>query len=204
MMRLDGCHALITGASSGIGREFACQLAGRAALLVLVARRLDRLEELRSELAARNSQLRIEIRRTDLTEEEEINALVAWVDGQNLAINLLINNAGLGDLGAFATADPEKLDRMMLVNMVGLTRLTRGLLPRMIARERGTILNVSSSAGFLPLAEFCGLRRDESLRDQFVGSVAGRVAWDRSECDRSLSRTGANGIHGNGAPPNAG
>ncbi|MBA3960491.1 MAG: SDR family oxidoreductase [Chthoniobacterales bacterium] len=153
-MRLNGCHALITGASSGIGREFARQLAARAGLLVLVARRLDLLEELRAELAGAHPQLRLEIRRTDLTNDNEIEALLAWLQSENLAPDFLINNAGLGDLGAFATADPEKLDRMMLVNIVGLTRLTRGLLPAMIAQNRGAIVNVSSSAGFLPLVNF--------------------------------------------------
>jgi short-subunit dehydrogenase len=64
---------------------------------------------------------------------------------------LLINNAGLGDLGPFVNGSPERIDEMMLVNMVALTRLGRGLLPSMIAQKRGTILNVSSSAGFLPI-----------------------------------------------------
>ncbi len=153
-MRIDGCRALITGASAGIGREFARELAGRAATLILVARRFERLEQLRDELITKHPQLHVEIRRTDLTKRDEIDGLLAWIDGQKLAVDFLINNAGLGDLGAFATADPEKLDRVMLVNMVGLTRLTRALLPPMIARKGGAILNVSSSASFLPMANF--------------------------------------------------
>lgn len=127
MNPLDGCHALITGASAGIGREFARQLAGRAATLVLVARRLERLEELREDLQARHSQLRVETRHVDLTHAQEITDLLSWLEEKRLSINLLINNAGLGDLGPFATVDPEKLDRILLVNVVALTRLTRAL-----------------------------------------------------------------------------
>ena len=68
-MRLEGCHALVTGASAGIGREFARQLGGRAATLVLVARRKERLEELRAELVQRHPRLRVEIRPADLSQQ---------------------------------------------------------------------------------------------------------------------------------------
>jgi short-subunit dehydrogenase len=153
-MQLDSCHALVTGASAGIGREFARQLAGRAATLVLVARRKVRLEELRAELLQRHSPLRVEIRPTDLSKHESIDELLAWAATQKPTIDVLINNAGLGDLGAFVSGDPERIDQMMLVNMVALTRLTRGLLPAMIAQKRGAVLNVSSSASFLPIPNF--------------------------------------------------
>ncbi|MGI8956102.1 MAG: SDR family NAD(P)-dependent oxidoreductase [Chthoniobacterales bacterium] len=153
-MQLEGCHALVSGASSGIGREFARQLCDRAATLVLVARRKERLEELRAELLERNALLQVEIRTADLSKHDAVDELIAWATAQKPAIDLLINNAGLGDLGAFATADPERLDEMMMVNMVALTRLTRGLLPVMIEQRRGAILNVSSSAGFLSMSNF--------------------------------------------------
>lgn len=153
-MRLENCHALITGASAGIGREFAKQLAGRASLLILVARRQERLEQLRAELQAEHPQLRIEVRSTDLAETAEIASLLDWIAAEKFSLDLLVNNAGLGDLGSFASAEMEKLDRIMLVNMVALTRLTRSLLPALIAQKRGAILNVSSSASFLPMANF--------------------------------------------------
>lgn len=153
-MKLEGCHALITGASAGIGRELARQLAGRAATLVLVARREERLAQLRDELTGQHPRLRVALHRTDLAFTEEVSELVGWIERENFAIDLLINNAGLGDLGPLATADQAKIDRTMLVNMVALTRLTRALLPAMIARKRGAILNVSSSASFLPIPNF--------------------------------------------------
>jgi uncharacterized protein len=150
-MTLDGSSALITGASAGIGREFARQLAGRARSLVLVARREERLNELRDELRNRNAQLGVHARVVDLCDKSQVDDLIAWLDQNKIDIDLLINNAGLGDYGSFATSDPERNDRMIQVNIAALTLLTRRLLPQMIARKRGAILNVSSSAGFLPI-----------------------------------------------------
>jgi uncharacterized protein len=153
-MKLEGCSALITGASVGIGREFARQLAGRARSLVLVARRDQKLNELRDDLKQQHPNLTVHIRKTDLADLAQLKELVGWLESQEIDIDLLINNAGLGDSGPFATSDPIRNEQMMLVNMVALTSLTRHLLPRVIARQRGGILNVSSSAGFLPIPDF--------------------------------------------------
>jgi short-subunit dehydrogenase len=153
-MKLDDSNALITGASAGIGREFARQLAGRARSLVLVARREQRLSELRGELTQHHPNLVVHIRETDLADLAQLKELVAWLEREKINVDLLINNAGLGDSGPFATSNPKRNEQMMLVNMVALTSLTRHLLPQMIARKRGGILNVSSSAGFLPIPGF--------------------------------------------------
>ncbi len=153
-MKLDGCNALITGASAGLGREFARQLAGRARSLILVARREQRLNELRDELIHRHPNLTVHVRKTDLANPSELEELIAWLEREKIDVDLLINNAGLGDSGPFATSDPTRNEQMMFVNMVALTSLTRHLLPQMIARKRGGILNVSSSAGFLPIPGF--------------------------------------------------
>ena len=150
-MKIEGCSALITGASAGIGREFARQLATRARTLVLVARREQRLNELRDELRNRNAHLSVHARVVDLCDKRQIDDLIAWLERENINIDFLINNAGLGDYGSFATSDPEQDDRILEVNVAALTLLTRRLLPQMIARKRGAILNVSSSAGFLPI-----------------------------------------------------
>jgi short-subunit dehydrogenase len=150
-MKIDGCSALITGASAGIGREFARQLAGRARSLIFVARREQELSELRDELSQKFPNLTLRIRKTDLAELAQLKELMAWLDYEKIDVDLLINNAGRGDSGPFATSDPIRNEQMILVNMVALTSLTRHLLPPMIARKRGGILNVSSSAGFLPI-----------------------------------------------------
>jgi short-subunit dehydrogenase len=153
-MRLDGCNALITGASAGIGREFARCLAGHAHSLVLVARREPRLLELRAELCARHPNLAVHVRAVDLSDPAQIDALVDSLGKSSLQVDFLINNAGLGDMGPFRTIDPVRLRSMLQVNVSALTFLTRKLLPPMIAQKRGAILNVSSSAAFLPIPDF--------------------------------------------------
>lgn len=173
--RLEGCHALVTGASAGLGREFARQLGGRAAKLVLVARRKERLEELRAELLSRHPALQIQIRPTDLSQPAEVDALIAWAVAQKPAIDLLINNAGLGDYGSIATADPKRLDEMMEVNIVALTRLTRGLLPAIMELKRGAILNVSSSAGFLPIPNFAVYSATKAYVNSFSEALRSEV-----------------------------
>lgn len=152
--RLEGSSALITGASAGIGREFARQLAGRASSLVLVARRQERLEELRDELTKRDPNLKVHIRAVDLSDERAVIELSDWLEHEKVPIDLLINNAGLGDVGPFATSELPRVKEMLAVNVTALTLLTRSLLPGMIAQGRGAILNVSSTAGFLPIAGF--------------------------------------------------
>ena len=153
-MKLEGCSALITGASAGIGREFARQLAGRGRSLILVARREQKLNELCEDLKQQHPNLTVHICKTDLANLTQLKELVAWLEREKTDVDLLINNAGLGDLGPFATSDPIRNEQMTLVNVVALTSLTRHLLPQMIARKRGGILNVSSSAGFLPIPNF--------------------------------------------------
>jgi short-subunit dehydrogenase len=168
---LAGSTALITGASAGIGREFARQLAGRAGSLVLVARRRERLEELRDELTKRDPNLNVHIRVADLTDERAVVELGDWLERENIPIDLLINNAGLGDYGTFATSGPDRINEMLFVNIVALTSLTRRLLPAMIARKRGAILNVSSSAGFLPMSSLAVYAATKSYVTSFSEAI---------------------------------
>ena len=128
-MKLEGCSALITGASAGIGREFARLLVGRADLLVLVARRAERLEELRRELTSRDPKLVIHARAVDLADKLQLRGLVQWLKQEGIGIDFLINNAGLGDMGAFATGDPERIEQIQLVNMVALPLLRANCCP---------------------------------------------------------------------------
>ena len=150
-MKIDGCNALITGASAGIGCEFARQLAGRARSMILIARREEQLVELNHELQQQHENLRVHIRKVDLSNLAQLKELMESLDREQVEIDLLVNNAGLGDAGLFATSDPTRNEQMLLVNVVALTSLTRHLLPHMIAKRHGGILNVSSSAGFLPI-----------------------------------------------------
>ncbi len=174
-MKVDNCKALITGASAGFGREFARQLANRAGSVVLVARRRERLEQLRNELIKSNPNLNVHIYNIDLADKAQVNGLIDLLARDNIDIDLLINNAGLGDLGPFATSDPERIDQMIQVNMAALTLLTRKLLPPMITRKRGVILNVSSSAGFLPIPGFAVYAATKAYVTSFSEALRGEL-----------------------------
>ncbi len=151
MKFFEGCTALITGASSGFGAEFARQLAPAAQSLVLVARRNDRLETLRAELTEKFPQLSVFIYAADLADENARIALVHWLREQAIPVDFLVNNAGLGDHGAFETGEWGRVRAMLDVNISALTHLTHLLLPALRGSGRSAILNVSSVAGFLPL-----------------------------------------------------
>jgi uncharacterized protein len=174
-MNLDSCSALITGASAGIGREFARRLANRARALVLVARRKQRLNELRDELRSRHPQLNVQTRTVDLCDKLQIDELVRWLGQNKIDIDFLINNAGLGDYGPVATSDFERDDRIIQVNVAALAFLTRLLLPQMIQRKRGAILNVSSSAGFLPIPGMAVYAASKAFVNSFTEALRAEV-----------------------------
>ena len=136
--------ALITGASSGIGEEFARQLAGRGYDLVLVARRKDRLEQLAEQIPTTAHV----IARDLASEAAELPGRVA-----NLAVDvdLLVNNAGFGLRGHFVELDAEREAEMVRLNCEAVVRLTHAFVPRMIERGRGGVITVGSTAGMQPL-----------------------------------------------------
>jgi len=142
---------LITGGSAGIGSEFARQLAPMVSRMVLLARRSDRLEALKSELSGVNPRLELFTQPVDLRNQDELEGVCDWLAQNDLVIDLLINNAGLGDHGPFIDSQWERVGSMLDVNMRALTYLTLRLLSGMKKSGRGAILNVSSTAGFLPL-----------------------------------------------------
>lgn len=144
--------ALVTGASSGIGVEFARQLASTGHDLVLVARRVERLEALASELAA--SGARVEVLPADLTRPEAPAEIEAELAARGLVVDVLVNNAGLGGHGAFATAPWPKDATMIDLNVRALTELTKRFLPGMLERGAGGVLNVASTASFQSMPYF--------------------------------------------------
>lgn len=146
--------ALVTGASAGIGAEFARQLAPRCAVLVLVARRAARLVELAGELEREHPGLRVLPLEADLADPRARLQAVAHLLSKGLVPDLLVNNAGMGDYGEFATADWGKIEAMLRLNIEALTHLSHALLPAMIGRQGGAILNVSSLASLLPIPDF--------------------------------------------------
>lgn len=142
--------ALVTGASSGIGETFARQLASKKIDLVLVARSQDKLEQLATELAAQH-QIKTKVVAKDLTEKEAGKAVLEEIQAEGLTIDLLINNAGFGDYGAFSDRPLSKQLAMVQLNISVLVELTGLFLPIMQQRGSGTIINISSIAGFQPL-----------------------------------------------------
>ncbi len=141
--------ALITGASSGIGLAIAQRFAKGEYDVILVARSEDKLKALQSELAQKHG-IEAFVFSHDLTQTDAPQKLFDQIQQQNLTVDVLVNNAGYGDHGEFASSDWEKQEGMILLNMLALTHLTRLFLPGMIQRGWGKILNTSSTAAFQP------------------------------------------------------
>ena len=137
----------ITGASSGIGQEFARRYAKLGFRLILTARRKDRLETLAAELLAKYNTVS-RILTADLAQEAELDRLCAALDGER--IDIFINNAGFGVCGRFLETDVERELSMAKVNVLALHRLFKFAVQKMQAQGFGTVLNVASSAGLLP------------------------------------------------------
>jgi uncharacterized protein len=136
--------ALVTGASAGLGVEFARQLSKRGHALVLAARRKERLDELAGELGNARAVV------VDLSKAHAAEELMADVEAAGEQVDVLVNNAGFGLIGSFAELDAARERQMIDLNVGTLTELCRSVAPQMIARKSGAILNVASTAAFQP------------------------------------------------------
>lgn len=143
---------MITGASSGIGRELALEFAARSQALILVARRLDRLERLRTDLLERHPAVNVLVLGADLAEEREIEMLVRRVAEQAGAVDVLVNNAGVGDSVLFDRSEWARTRQVLHTNILAVAQLTSAFLPGMVSRGRGGVLNIGSGAGLTVLA----------------------------------------------------
>lgn len=140
--------ALITGASAGIGAEFARQLAVQGTNLVLVARRVEKLEILATELKQKHP-ISTELIPADLSKTEDVTRLESIIS--DIAdLDLLVNNAGFGSVSRFFEGDPESHFKMLHVHVTASVHLTRAALPGMVTRKRGWIINLASVAAFVP------------------------------------------------------
>jgi short-subunit dehydrogenase len=138
---------IITGASSGIGTELAWAFAARGASLVLTARREDRLAALKAGIEAAHA-VSVEVIALDLEQPDAPDRLVAALEARAITIHTLVNSAGFGLRGNFATLPYEEQIAMLQLNIVALTKLCRLVLPGLLARRAGGILNVASTAAF--------------------------------------------------------
>jgi uncharacterized protein len=145
--------ALITGASSGLGAEFAAQLAGRGHDVILVARSGDRLAALAERLIAEHG-IRAHVLVQDLAEPDAARRIADQLGVRGLRVDLLVNNAGFGTCGRFEEISGTRDHDQLMVNVVALVDLTHELVPGMVERGSGSVVNVASNAAFQPSPYF--------------------------------------------------
>lgn len=136
--------ALVTGASSGIGAEFAKQLSARGYEVILVARRTERMQELATQLGGGSHVIGCDL-------ASEADALPAKVAALGVEVDLLVNNAGFGTHGRFAVIEPRRDAEQVRLNCEALVTLTHAFLPAMLARRRGGVITIASTAGMQPI-----------------------------------------------------
>lgn len=144
---------LITGASSGIGEETAYQLAKNGKNLILIARRLEKLEEVKQKCEEIGSKKCL-IFPIDLTKTNQIDQLLYSIEEKNIVIDVLINNAGFGHLGPFVEMDYAKVEKLFKVNVLSLMYLTQKIALRMLDQKSGKIINLASLAGEVATKDF--------------------------------------------------
>jgi uncharacterized protein len=141
--------ALITGASSGIGLEFAKTFAAAKNNLVLVARSEGKLNVLANELKMAHG-IAVKVISTDLSSMDEVQRVYDTCKAENIVVDYLVNNAGFGDFGFFVESDWDKTAQMIDLNIKSLTKMCRLFIPDMLERKAGKIMNVASTAAFQP------------------------------------------------------
>ncbi|MCW3466919.1 3-ketoacyl-ACP reductase [Chitinophaga nivalis] len=145
MESLKGKKALITGGGKGIGRALALALAAEGVDIALMGRSAGPLEEVAT--AVRNAGVKAAVATADVADMAAVNAAVAQLTGELGAIDILLNNAGIAAFGGFLELEPAQWEQMIQVNLLGVYYVTRAVLPSMIERKTGDIINISSTAG---------------------------------------------------------
>ncbi len=166
---------IVTGASSGIGTEIARVLASRGHGLTLVARRLERLERLAGLLHQQHG-VRVEVVVADLVEPAQRRAVVDAVAERGLTAQVLVNNAGFSTTGPVAEIDPGREINMLRTNVEAVDHLCGLVVPGMVARGRGAILNVASTASYQPLPGQAGYSASKAFVRTYSTALAGEVA----------------------------
>ena len=159
-MKFDPTHALVTGASAGIGEGIAKELASRGINLTLVARRADKLEALADSLRSTHK-VTVAVLGADLCDPGELALVEARLASVDEPIDMVVNNAGFGTTGRFAQAVIDDEEREIRLNVIAVTRLTRAALGAMVPRNRGWIVNVSSLGSFQSgpgMATYCATK----------------------------------------------
>jgi len=173
---VDGGTVLVTGASAGIGRELAVQLAARAGTVVLLARRAGRLEELRASLLARHPQLQVVALPVDLSDERDVGRVVTEVTEQAGPVDVLVNNAGVSDQDLFDRADWSRIRQVLHTNVIAVAQLTAALVPSMVVRGRGGVLNMGSGAGLTVMPAAAAYSASKHFIDGFSEALRADLA----------------------------
>ena len=150
MRDYQGKTAVITGASSGIGVEFANRFAERGANLVLVARRKERLESVAKQIQSKHK-VKVDVVVADLAEVGSAEKLFKTLQRKKLQIDVLVNNAGFGTMGEFKNHDLNRIAEEIQLNVSTLVQLTRLALPAMLQRNNGVVVNIASTAAYQPV-----------------------------------------------------
>jgi hypothetical protein len=168
--------ALVTGASSGIGREIARRLAAEGTDLVVVARDRERLDALAAELSGRHPGRTVEVLPADLADARQLAAVEQRVSNPDRPVDLVVNNAGFGTYGPLAAADVDAEEREIAVNVVAVVRLTHAAVAAMTARGRGAVMNISSVAGLQATPGNATYGASKAFVASFGEAVSGELA----------------------------
>jgi short-subunit dehydrogenase len=183
--------AVVTGASSGLGREFALALAERGHPVLAAARRGERLSALADEVQARGGRLEPLI--ADLSAAGGLEMLLA--KAAELDVELLVNNAGVATYGPFASLSPERERELVRLNVEAIVVLTRGLLPAMLASGRGGVINLASQIAFQPVPYFATYAASKTFRAQLLRGARRGVARHRRARHRGRAGLRQHRVH---------
>ena len=168
--------ALVTGASAGIGLEVARVLGRKLETVIVIARRVERLNQLATELQSQTPKLRVVVETADLADVQAVEVLLKRLDESGLAVDVLINNAGLGEAELFERSPWNRIRQIVEVNIVTMLRLSHHFLPRMVSRGHGAILNIGSGAGYAAMPNAAVYTASKHFVRAFTESLRAQVA----------------------------
>src|SRR5215469_4126326 len=168
--------ALITGASAGIGFELTKVLAPKLDALVVVARRTERLTQLKNDLQAQLPKLGVVLESADFSNPDAVETLLRRLDAHGLTVDVLVNNAGLGESELFERSPWSRIQQIVAVNVLAMLRLSHHFLPPMISRGHGAILNIGSGAGYGAMPNAAVYTASKHFVRAFTESLRAQVA----------------------------
>jgi short-subunit dehydrogenase len=169
-----GQTALVTGASSGLGVEYARYLAARGANLVLVARRRERLESVAAELKAKYG-VDVTVIARDLSKPRAGTTLISDIERRGIQLDIVINNAGFGTYGPLVNEDADRIADEVALNVGAVVDISRATLPGLVERDRGILVNVASTAAFQPLSNFATYAATKAFVLSFTEALWGET-----------------------------